>query len=129
MPFAKCLSEKETPGARNPRAPPTCGPGDSGTKRVRCVNRKRTWGIDEMNEKLLSELSARLSQMAGAHPAQDFERNVRALLASAFARLDLVSREEYDVQAQVLARARERLAALEARVAELERARGSTASD
>ena len=82
-----------------------------------------------MNEKLLSELSARLAEMAGAHPAQDLERNTRALLSSAFARLDLVSREEYDVQAQVLARAREKLAALEARVAELERARPSTASD
>jgi BMFP domain-containing protein YqiC len=81
-----------------------------------------------MNEKLLSELSARLAAMAGAHPAQDLERNMRALLASAFARLDLVTREEYDVQAQVLARAREKLAALERRVAELERTRGSTAS-
>ena len=78
-----------------------------------------------MDEKLLSDLSARLASMAGAHPAQDLERNMRALLSSAFSRLDLVSREEYDVQAQVLARARERLAALEARVDELERARGT----
>jgi BMFP domain-containing protein YqiC len=53
---------------------------------------------------------------------------MRALLASAFARLALVTLEEYDVQAQVLARAREKLAALERRVAELERTRGSTAS-
>src|SRR6185503_16877578 len=50
---------------------------------------------------------------------------MRALLSSAFARLDLVSREEYDVQAQVLARAREKLEALERRVAELERARSA----
>jgi ubiquinone biosynthesis accessory factor UbiK len=42
------------------------------------------------------------------------------MLSSAFARMDLVTREEYDVQVQVLARAREKLAALEARVAELE---------
>ena len=81
-----------------------------------------------MDEKLLSDLSARLASMAGAHPGQDLERNMRALLSSAFARLDLVSREEYDVQAQVLARAREKLAALEARVGELERARGAAAS-
>lgn len=73
-----------------------------------------------MNEKLLSELSARLAAMAAANPAKDLERNFRGLLSSAFTRLDLVSREEYDVQAQVLARAREKLAALEARVAELE---------
>jgi hypothetical protein len=42
------------------------------------------------------------------------------MLSSAFTRLELVSREEYDVQAQVLARTREKLNALEARVAELE---------
>ena len=77
-----------------------------------------------MNDKLLSELSARLAAMAADNPAKDLEKNFRGMLASAFTRLELVSREEYDVQTQVLARAREKLAALEARVAELE-ARGS----
>lgn len=76
-----------------------------------------------MNEKILSELSARLAAMAADNPARDLERNFRGMLSSAFARLDLVSREEYDVQAQVLARTREKLAALEARVAELEATR------
>jgi hypothetical protein len=42
------------------------------------------------------------------------------MLSSAFARMDLVTREEYDVQVQVLARTREKLAALEKRLAELE---------
>jgi BMFP domain-containing protein YqiC len=42
------------------------------------------------------------------------------MLSSAFTRMELVSREEYDVQAQVLARAREKLVALEARIAKLE---------
>ena len=78
-----------------------------------------------MNEKLLSELSARLAAMAAANPAKDLEKNFRGLLASAFTRLDLVSREEYDVQAQVLARAREKLSALETRVNELEARQGS----
>jgi len=73
-----------------------------------------------MNEKFLSELSARLAELAASNPAKDLEKNVRGLLSSAFARMDLVSREEYDVQSQVLASAREKLAALEARVAELE---------
>jgi len=73
-----------------------------------------------MNERFLSELAARLSELAAANPAKDLERNFRALLSSAFTRLELVSREEYDAQTQVLARAREKLAALEARVAELE---------
>src|SRR2546421_10956600 len=79
----------------------------------------------EMNEKLLSELSARLAALAADNPAKDLQKNFRALLSGAFARLDLVSREEYDIQSQVLARAREKLAALEARVAELEARRGS----
>lgn len=77
-----------------------------------------------MNEKLLGELSARLAAMAADNPARDLEKNIRGMLASAFTRLELVSREEYDVQAQVLARAREKLAALEKRVGELE-ARGA----
>lgn len=73
-----------------------------------------------MNDRLLSELSARLAELAAANPAKDLEKNFRGLLSSAFARLELVTREEYDVQTQVLARAREKLAALEARIAELE---------
>ena len=83
------------------------------------VNRRACQGI-EMNEKLLKELSERLAAFAAANPAKDLEKNFRALLSSAFARLDLVSREEYDAQTQVLLKAREQLAALEARVAELE---------
>ena len=73
-----------------------------------------------MNEKLLSELSARLAAFAADNPARDLEKNFRAMLSAAFARMDLVTREEYDVQVQVLARAREKLAQLEARVQELE---------
>ena len=52
--------------------------------------------------------------------AQDVEKNARALLAQGFAKLDLVTREEFDVQTAVLARTREQLTALEARVKELE---------
>ena len=77
-----------------------------------------------MNEKLLSELSARLAAMAAGNPARDLEKNFRGLLSSAFSRLDLVSREDFEVQSAVLARAREKLAALEARVAALESQRG-----
>jgi BMFP domain-containing protein YqiC len=78
-----------------------------------------------MNDKFLSDLSARLAELAASNPAKDLERNFRGLLASAFSRMDLVTREEYDAQAQVLARAREKLAALEARVAQLESRAGS----
>ena len=73
-----------------------------------------------MNDSWMNEVSARLAALAAGNPAKDFEKNARGLLSSTFARLDLVTREEFDVQSQVLARAREKLAALEARVAELE---------
>ena len=73
-----------------------------------------------MNDKFLGDLSARLAELAAGNPAKDLEKNMRAMLSSTFTRLDLVTREEYDIQSQVLQRAREKLAALEARVAELE---------
>lgn len=73
-----------------------------------------------LNTKTLDEISARISEIIAASPAKDIEKNARALLASAFARLDLVTREEFDVQVAMLARTREKLTALEARVAALE---------
>jgi BMFP domain-containing protein YqiC len=70
--------------------------------------------------RILEDLSARISEFLAASPAKDFEKNVRALLSAAFAKLDLATREELEVQARVLARSREKLSQLEARVAELE---------
>jgi len=72
------------------------------------------------DKKFFDDLSAKLSELVKNSPAKDIEKNARALLMQGFAKLDLVTREEFDVQAQVLARAREQLTALEARVAELE---------
>ncbi|OHC66369.1 MAG: phosphoheptose isomerase [Rhodocyclales bacterium GWA2_65_19] len=73
-----------------------------------------------LNPKLLDEMSARVSSLLAATPAGDIEKNMRAALSSMFAKLDLVTREEFDVQREVLLRAREKLTALETRVAELE---------
>ena len=73
-----------------------------------------------LNTKLLDDLSAKLSAAANSSPAKDIEKNMRALLAQGFTKLDLVTREEFDVQTQVLARTRGKLTELEARVAELE---------
>lgn len=70
--------------------------------------------------RILEDLSARISEFLAATPARDVEKNVKALLSSAFAKLELATREELDVQAKVLARTREKLSALEARVAALE---------
>ena len=68
----------------------------------------------------LEEITARISEMLASSPAQDIEKNLRALLSGAFAKLDLVTREEFDVQREVLARTRAKLEALEAKIAELE---------
>lgn len=73
-----------------------------------------------INNKLFEEMSARLAQLAATSPVGDLEKNMRALLAGLFERLDLVTREEFDTQRELLVRAREKLAALESRLAELE---------
>lgn len=80
-----------------------------------------------LNAKVFEDISAKINEAANSGPAKDIEKNVRALLAQGFAKLDLVTREEFDVQAQVLARTREKLAALEARVTELEAQRNTAA--
>ncbi|MEW6562250.1 MAG: accessory factor UbiK family protein [Pseudomonadota bacterium] len=72
------------------------------------------------NPKFLDDISAKLSEAVANSPAKDVEKNARALLAQGFAKLDLVTREEFDVQAQLLARTQQKLADLEARVAVLE---------
>lgn len=72
------------------------------------------------NSETLDALTKKLSRAISQSPAKDVERNVKAMLQSGLQRLNLVPREEFDIQAQVLARTREKLEALEARVAELE---------
>jgi hypothetical protein len=69
---------------------------------------------------LFEDLSARISEFLAASPAKDLEKNVRGLLVAAFAKLDLATREQFEVQTKVLARTREKLAELERRVVELE---------
>lgn len=75
-----------------------------------------------VKQKIIEEFTARISEVLAASPAKDLEKNLKATLATLFTKLDLVTREEFDVQAQVLARTREQLSALEARLAKLEQA-------
>ena len=75
--------------------------------------------------KFLEEIAAKFSALIAASPAKDVEKNARALLSGAFARLDLVTREEFDIQRELLDRSREKLAQLESRVAELEARAGA----
>ena len=77
-----------------------------------------------MDAKFLDELTRRLSDALpkGTQALQqDVEKNLKTVLQSAFSRLDLVTREEYEVQSQVLARTRSKLEALERQVEELEK--------
>ena len=76
--------------------------------------------MQPFNARTLEELAARIGKAVGSGPAADIEKNVKAMLQGGLARLDLVTREEFDVQARVLARTREKLEQLETRVAELE---------
>ena len=66
------------------------------------------------------EIAARISKAIENSPAKDIEKNVKAMLSSALARLDVVPRAEFDIQAEVLRKTREKLEALEKRVAEFE---------
>ena len=74
-----------------------------------------------MNEKrLFDELGDRIQEALRDSPAQDIEKNLRALLAAWFDRLDLVLREDFEVQKKLLERAQAKLSEFEARIAELE---------
>jgi len=72
------------------------------------------------NSQFFEDLSLKIRQLINGSPAGDLEKNLRALLQGAFTKLELVSREEFEVQAEVLRVTRERLEALQARVAQLE---------
>jgi BMFP domain-containing protein YqiC len=76
-----------------------------------------------IDRRFFDEMNARVSEALRNSPAQDVEKNLRALLASWFDRMDLVLREDFEVQKKLLERAQAKLADLEARIAELEKKR------
>jgi len=71
---------------------------------------------------LFEDLSARINEALRNSPAHDIEKNLRTLLAGWFDRMDLVLRQDFETQKKLLEQAQAKLAALEARVSELERA-------
>jgi len=73
-----------------------------------------------LKQKLTQEVAAKVSEVLALSPGRDMEKNLKAALSAWLAKLDLVTREEFDVQAQVLARTREKLQELEDRLARLE---------
>lgn len=73
-----------------------------------------------LKDKFFDDLGNKISEAIAASPAKDVEKNLRAMMGSAFNKMDLVTREEFEIQQEVLARTRETLTQMEARVAELE---------
>ena len=73
-----------------------------------------------IDSRLFEELRNRIDDALRTSPAQDVEKNIRALLAAWFERMDLVLREDFEVQKKLLERAQAKLAELEARITELE---------
>ena len=75
------------------------------------------------DKKFFDDINAKISEVIAASPAKDIEKNMKAMLMAMFARLDLVTREEFDVQVAVLQRTREKLEAIEAQLAEINAAK------
>jgi BMFP domain-containing protein YqiC len=73
-----------------------------------------------LDPKFLEDISTRISAALAATPAADIEKNLRAVLTAQLAKLDLVTRTDFEIQKELLARAQARLAVLEARLAEIE---------
>lgn len=94
-----------------------------GSSRMNVPSQIRTMS---MTPAFLNDLSARLKLLIESTPVNELDKNVRAFMTGAFAKMDLVTREEFDIQKAVLERTRAKLQALEAKVAELESARDET---
>ena len=73
-----------------------------------------------IDKRLFEDFNARVEDALRNSPAADLQKNLRAMLAAWFDRLELVTREDFEVQRRLLERAQAKLAELEARIAELE---------
>ena len=74
----------------------------------------------EQMQTIAVDMQNKIGEVIRNSPAKDIEKNVRAMMTQGFQRMDLVTREEFDIQSKVLAKTREKLEALEAKVAALE---------
>ncbi len=72
-----------------------------------------------IGKKIFEEVSAKLGETIANSPAKDVEKNVKSMLGSAFNRMDLITREEFDIQQQVLIKTRTKLAASEDKIANI----------
>lgn len=72
-----------------------------------------------LNKKFFDDISSKISDTIANSPIKDVEQNIKAILTSTLSRLNLVTREEFEIQQQVLLKTREKLAELEAQVTAL----------
>lgn len=72
------------------------------------------------NTDKLNEISNKIREIVNSSPLADVEKNINALLKGALTKMELVTREEFDVQAEVLRNTREKLTLLEQKLKELE---------
>ena len=79
--------------------------------------------ILEQMQRVATEMQNKVGEAIRNSPAKDLEKNVRTMMTQGFQKLDLVTRDEFDLQAKVLAKTREKLTALETKVAEIEKLR------
>ena len=79
-----------------------------------------------LNKNVINEINSKVSEILQQSPAKDIEKNVKILLSGAFTRLDLVTRDEFDMQEEILQRTREKLMILEGKVTILEDQLGLT---
>ena len=75
----------------------------------------------EQIQRIATDMQNKVGDAIRNSPAQEIEKNVRAMMNQGFQKMDLVTREEFDLQSKVLAKTREKLEALEAKVAALEK--------
>lgn len=75
------------------------------------------------NLAFIEDLSLKIKEAVKNSPAGDLEKNIHALLQGVFTKLELVSREEFDVQSEVLRQTKEKLATLEKQIEALEQAK------
>ncbi len=78
-----------------------------------------------LNNQILQDLSLKIKELSSSSPLADLEKNIHALLQGALTKLELVSREEFDVQAELLRVTREKLDLLQKRLDALESSRNS----
>lgn len=80
----------------------------------------KNYGGTMLNQKMLDEISTKINELVAQSPVKDVEKNLRVLLAGVFTKLDLVTRDEFNVQQEILIRTRKKLTELETKIAELE---------